>query len=78
MTMYFLFLADGVWRGSKIIGLKEITDDAIALASSKGLTVKNCIVVKHLTGDDAIGTFDHKTDLSKFVAKRPCPVFKVL
>ncbi len=43
-----LITSDGVWRGEKIIHLKEISDKAIAKCGDANLEVKHCIVVNHL------------------------------
>lgn len=43
-----LITSDGVWRGEKIIHLKEISDKAIAKCGDANLDVKHCIVVNHL------------------------------
>ncbi|XP_073535149.1 acetyl-coenzyme A synthetase, cytoplasmic-like isoform X2 [Phyllobates terribilis] len=45
-----LITADGVFRGEKIINLKQIADEAIQKCKEKAHTVKSCIVVKHLGG----------------------------
>lgn len=41
--------ADGVWRGSKLVNLKEIVDHAIIKAKELGQEVKHTVVVKHLS-----------------------------
>uniref|UniRef100_A0A1E1XHF2 Acetyl-coenzyme A synthetase n=1 Tax=Amblyomma aureolatum TaxID=187763 RepID=A0A1E1XHF2_9ACAR len=41
--------ADGVWRGKKLINLKEIVDHAITRAKEQGHEVKQTIVVQHLS-----------------------------
>ncbi|XP_066574991.1 acyl-CoA synthetase short chain family member 2 like [Amia ocellicauda] len=44
-----LVTADGVYRGEKLINLKQIADEALEKCKEKGnVTVKNCIVVRHL------------------------------
>eukprot|EP00049_Salpingoeca_infusionum_P019408 m.361734 g.361734 ORF g.361734 m.361734 type:complete len:677 (+) comp19851_c0_seq1:405-2435(+) len=47
-----VFTADGVFRGPKFIGLKAITDDALAKCSEQGFDVKHVIVSKNV-GDKA-------------------------
>ncbi|XP_030069224.1 acetyl-coenzyme A synthetase, cytoplasmic [Microcaecilia unicolor] len=48
-----LITADGVFRGEKPINLKEIADEALQKSRERGqFAVKNCIVVKHVSGDD--------------------------
>nr|XP_033789946.1 acetyl-coenzyme A synthetase, cytoplasmic-like isoform X2 [Geotrypetes seraphini] len=48
-----LITADGVFRGEKPINLKEIADEALQKSRERGqFAVKNCIVVKHVGGDD--------------------------
>lgn len=44
--------ADGVWRGPKLINLKEIVDHAISKAKELGHDVKQTIVVRHLTSQE--------------------------
>ncbi|XP_053570898.1 acetyl-coenzyme A synthetase, cytoplasmic [Bombina bombina] len=44
-----LITADGVFRGEKLINLKQIADEAMEKSKEKGHLVKNCVVVKHLT-----------------------------
>lgn len=41
--------ADGVWRGSKLINLKELVDHAVVKAKEQGHEVKQIIVVRHLS-----------------------------
>ncbi|CAN7943207.1 unnamed protein product [Ixodes pacificus] len=41
--------ADGVWRGNKLVNLKEIVDQAVAKAKELGHEVKHTVVVQHLT-----------------------------
>lgn len=43
-----LVTADGVWRGVKLIRLKDIADQAIALAAPS-VAVTRCVVVRHLS-----------------------------
>ncbi|XP_062843407.1 acyl-CoA synthetase short chain family member 2 like [Trichomycterus rosablanca] len=43
-----LVTADGVYRGEKLINLKQISDEALKHCHEKGsLTVQKCLVVKH-------------------------------
>ncbi|XP_070556359.1 acetyl-coenzyme A synthetase, cytoplasmic-like [Ptychodera flava] len=63
-----LITTDGVYRGTKLINLKEISDGAMAKCKENAFSVKKCIVVRHL-GDPVNGT-DDKT--SSPAAKRPC------
>lgn len=66
-----LVTADGSYRGTKLINLKEIADDAIAKCKDKGFTVETCIVVQHVGG--ATATSPHSSP----VAKKPCPPAQV-
>nr|CAD7393118.1 unnamed protein product [Timema cristinae] len=43
-----LVTADGVWRGSKLLHLKEICDTAMERSKKLGHEVETCIVVEHL------------------------------
>ncbi|KAF2359036.1 AMP-dependent synthetase/ligase [Trinorchestia longiramus] len=44
-----LLCADGVWRGNKLVHLKEIADEAIKICEAKGLEVSLCLVVRHMS-----------------------------
>ncbi|MBN3324982.1 ACSA protein, partial [Atractosteus spatula] len=45
----FLVTADGVFRGEKLINLKQIADEALEKCKEKGnFTIKTCIVVRHV------------------------------
>ncbi|PIK43930.1 putative acetyl-coenzyme A synthetase, cytoplasmic isoform X2 [Apostichopus japonicus] len=59
--------ADGVYRGSKLLKLKEVVDNAITLADKKGLKVHTVIAVRHL-GPGAGQTPEAPAQS----AKRPC------
>ena len=45
-----LITADGAYRGTKLINLKGISDEAIAKSTNAGHKVEACITVKHVTG----------------------------
>lgn len=45
-----LITADGVFRGEKLINLKHIADEAMQKCKERTHTVKDCIVVKHISG----------------------------
>ncbi|XP_018018820.1 acetyl-coenzyme A synthetase, cytoplasmic isoform X2 [Hyalella azteca] len=44
-----LLCADGVWRGNKLVHLKEIADEAMKMCSSRGVEVRLNVVVRHMT-----------------------------
>ncbi|XP_068237159.1 acetyl-coenzyme A synthetase, cytoplasmic isoform X2 [Palaemon carinicauda] len=44
-----LITTDAVWRGSKLIPLKEIADDALKICRSKNRNINVNIVVKHIS-----------------------------
>ncbi|CAB3380306.1 Hypothetical predicted protein [Cloeon dipterum] len=44
-----LVTADGVWRGDKLLLLKEICDTALEKCSGLGHNVERCVVVSHLS-----------------------------
>ncbi|KAK6491113.1 acyl-CoA synthetase short chain family member 2 like [Huso huso] len=45
----FLITADGVYRGDKLINLKQISDEALEKCIEKeNFIVKNCIIVRHI------------------------------
>ncbi|ESO86719.1 hypothetical protein LOTGIDRAFT_128665 [Lottia gigantea] len=46
--------ADGVWRGSKLLNLKKIVDDALKICDERGHHVDKSIVVRHLSVDEEI------------------------
>lgn len=43
-----LITTDGVWRGEKLLLLKNICDEALDKAENQGHRVESCIVVAHL------------------------------
>ncbi|XP_071525934.1 acetyl-coenzyme A synthetase, cytoplasmic isoform X1 [Panulirus ornatus] len=43
-----LITADAVWRGAKLIALKEIADDALKVCQAKNVKVKMSLVVQHM------------------------------
>ncbi|XP_076064692.1 acetyl coenzyme A synthase isoform X2 [Oratosquilla oratoria] len=43
-----LITSDAVWRGTKLVHLKDIADGALEICKQKDLDVKKSIVVKHL------------------------------
>ncbi|KAK3577488.1 hypothetical protein CHS0354_026439 [Potamilus streckersoni] len=45
----FLLTADGVWRGAKLLNLKDISDEAIVKCHQHGHEVEKCVVVRHLS-----------------------------
>ncbi|XP_046567034.1 acetyl-coenzyme A synthetase, cytoplasmic-like isoform X2 [Haliotis rubra] len=47
-----IILADGVWRGTKLLNLKQIVDEAIRLSGERSHKVSKCIVVRHLSPSD--------------------------
>ncbi|XP_036389619.1 acetyl-coenzyme A synthetase, cytoplasmic [Megalops cyprinoides] len=48
-----LITADGFYRGDKLISLKVIADDALRKCKHKGFPVQKCIMIKHLTKEEA-------------------------
>eukprot|EP00047_Mylnosiga_fluctuans_P022853 m.128109 g.128109 ORF g.128109 m.128109 type:complete len:931 (+) comp9406_c0_seq1:194-2986(+) len=42
--------ADGVYRGTKLVNLKDITNEAIDKCQARGFTVEHCIVVNNNVG----------------------------
>ncbi|XP_050403222.2 acetyl-coenzyme A synthetase, cytoplasmic isoform X2 [Patella vulgata] len=49
-----IVIADGVWRGTKLLNLKKIVDDALKICDEKGHRVEKCVVVRHLSPSDEI------------------------
>lgn len=60
--------ADGVWRGNKLVNLKEIVDQAVAKAKELGHEVKHIIVARHLTSP---------TERRMDIGKRPYSGLKI-
>lgn len=55
-----LVTADGAWRGTKLLNLKDTCDDAMEKAKTKyNHTVNMCIVVPHLERVTACGKLPH-------------------
>ncbi|XP_074643812.1 acetyl-coenzyme A synthetase, cytoplasmic-like [Tubulanus polymorphus] len=67
-----LITADGVFRATKLINLKEIADGALKICESKNHEVDHCIVLQHLTGPEN-GPNDNDPP-----AKRPCHKLQVV
>merc|ERR1712106_470567 len=44
-----LITTDGVWRGAKLIHLKDIADEAIKICKSQDLEIKKTLVVEHMS-----------------------------
>ncbi|KAJ8033207.1 Acetyl-coenzyme A synthetase, cytoplasmic [Holothuria leucospilota] len=65
---HVVITADGVYRGSKLLKLKEVVDNAINLSSENGLKVHTVITVRHLGPTDS----SEKKEPSSPNAKRPC------
>ncbi|GAB1608363.1 acetyl-coenzyme A synthetase, cytoplasmic-like isoform X1 [Argonauta hians] len=47
-----IITADGMWRGTKLINLKNIVDEAIESCKKNGHNIDHCIVVRHLSPSD--------------------------
>ena len=45
---FFLVTADGLYRGTKAVPLKQIADEAMAASAKEGVTVKDCVVVERV------------------------------
>eukprot|EP01135_Chromosphaera_perkinsii_P006125 Nk52_evm1s410 gene=Nk52_evmTU1s410 len=72
-----LVVADGAFRGTKPILLKDIADAGIAACEKLGHSVKSCIVVKHV-GDKVKSKTDAKRDVDFATAMKSasedCPI----
>ena len=66
-----LVTADGVYRGTKLINLKAIADEALKKCAKTDHKVKCCITLKHLTGSSFCD------DASDRPAMRPCENLEV-
>ncbi|XP_072169814.1 acetyl-coenzyme A synthetase, cytoplasmic-like [Diadema setosum] len=66
-----LVTADGVYRGKKLVNLKEIADEAVTLCKKQDFVVETVFVVRHLGSPDAANG-----DRTSPVAKRPCYTLK--
>ncbi|KAK2185502.1 hypothetical protein NP493_232g00016 [Ridgeia piscesae] len=75
-----LVVGDGVWRGTKVVSLKQIADGAMHMCEEQGHAVKTCIVVRHLSPDEETvindGGADGDCDDNE-IAKRPYMKLKV-
>ncbi|XP_031421940.1 acetyl-coenzyme A synthetase, cytoplasmic isoform X3 [Clupea harengus] len=67
-----LITADGFYRGDKLINLKVIADDALQKCRDKGVPIKRCIILKHLSKEEAAAPGSQSPP-----AKRPCPDLQV-
>ncbi|XP_067928733.1 acetyl-coenzyme A synthetase, cytoplasmic-like [Watersipora subatra] len=47
-----LVTADGSWRGTKLVNLKEISDKAMEICAGKGQQITTCLVAKHLSATE--------------------------
>ncbi|OWF34906.1 acetyl-coenzyme A synthetase, cytoplasmic-like [Mizuhopecten yessoensis] len=65
---------DGVWRGTKLMNLKQIVDDALVICGKSNHHVKKCVVVKHLTTTEEI---EDCGDTEEPPAKRPSRKLKI-
>ncbi|XP_066558399.1 acetyl-coenzyme A synthetase, cytoplasmic isoform X2 [Amia ocellicauda] len=66
-----LITADGFYRGDKLINLKLIADDALQKCQEKNFPVTKCIMIKHLSKEEASS---QPTPCSQSPpAKRSCP-----
>ncbi|XP_041484218.1 acetyl-coenzyme A synthetase, cytoplasmic-like [Lytechinus variegatus] len=63
-----LVTADGVYRGTKLVNLKQISDDAVKICKKQDFVVEKVFVVRHLGSAD----ISNNGDRSSPVAKRPC------
>ncbi|XP_071807196.1 acetyl-coenzyme A synthetase, cytoplasmic-like [Asterias amurensis] len=63
-----LITADGVYRGTKLVDLKQIADDAIDLCKKQNFTVDTVVVVRHLSPDSP----SREAPADHGAAKRPC------
>lgn len=66
-----LITADGVYRGAKLVNLKEIANAAVSKCKKVNHNVQTCIVVKHVTGKS------FSDDANDRPAVRPCKNFKM-
>ena len=60
-----LITADGGYRGTKVIKLKEIADEAVKKCNEQGHLLKHVVVVKHITGES------YSSEASARPSKRP-------
>jgi len=72
-----LVTADGVWRGPKVIRLKEIADDATETCKKQGHPLKHVVVVRHITVPPGGTVNGPSSATGSPPGKRPCLDLKV-
>lgn len=60
---------DGAYRGTKLIDLMKVANDAMDICESKGHPIEHCIVLRHLSPDPRPGT---PVSVSDCAGIRPC------
>lgn len=67
-----LVTADGVWRGTKLLNLKDIVDKAVVKCEQAGHNVEHVIVCRHLLPYEEIIVDNGNGDEEIRLAERPC------
>ncbi|XP_014773580.1 acetyl-coenzyme A synthetase, cytoplasmic isoform X2 [Octopus bimaculoides] len=71
-----IITADGMWRGTKLINLKNIADEAIKRCKENGYNIDHCIVVRHLSPNPN-ELRNGSSCTQQIPAKRPCYDLKI-
>ena len=51
LSVRILVTCDGAWRGTKLIDLMKVANQAMEICESKSQPIEHCIVLRHLTPD---------------------------
>ncbi|XP_060595666.1 acetyl-coenzyme A synthetase, cytoplasmic-like isoform X2 [Ruditapes philippinarum] len=70
-----LVTADGVWRGTKLLNLKDIVDNAVLKCEAAGHTVEHVIVCRHLLPSDEVVVGEGEEEPRPAV--RPCRQLRI-
>ncbi|KAK3085354.1 hypothetical protein FSP39_001989 [Pinctada imbricata] len=72
-----IFTADGVYRGTKLLNLKAIVDEAVKICTNRNHNITKCIVVRHLSPSDEDLLQNNHQGNGDTEAARPCRKIKI-